>query len=88
MPSAAFFRSQADAYRKLADVIETGETVTTSSLILAEELRGLAREYYEQAERLLIVEIMPEEGRTSTKEKDAGPEAGALPQSSRDRTRR
>ena len=54
MPNAAFFRSQADAYCKLAEVNETGEAVTASGLILAEELRGLARDYYAQAERLLI----------------------------------
>jgi hypothetical protein len=85
LPSAAFFRSQADAYRKLAEVIETGEAVTTSSLILAEELRGLARDYYEQAEQLLIVEVGPEEASSSAKEKGAGPEADALPRSSHDR---
>lgn len=61
LPNAAFFRSQADAYCKLAEVIETGEAVTASSLILAEELRGMAREYYAEAERLLIVEVKPDE---------------------------
>lgn len=81
LPSAAFFRSQADAYCKLADVIETGETATASSLILADELRGLAREYYAEAERLLIVEVKPEEARARGKEKGAGPEVGALPRS-------
>ena len=54
MPNAAFFRSQADAYCKLAQVIESGETVTSSGLVLAEELRDLARQYNEEAERQLI----------------------------------
>ena len=90
MPNVAFFRSQADAYCKLAEVIETGETVTASSLILAEELRGLAREYYARAEQLLIVDVRPEEarapaiGKDAGKEKGASPEAGALPRSSRE----
>ena len=84
MPNVAFFRSQADAYCKLAEVIETGETVTASGLILAEELRGLARDYYAQAEQMLIVDAGPDEARAPPKEKGAGPEAGALPRSSRD----
>jgi hypothetical protein len=84
VPNVAFFRSQADAYCKLAEVIETGEAVTASSLILAEELRGLAREYYAQAEQRLIVDVRPEEARSPPKEKGASPEAGALPRSSRD----
>ena len=61
LPTAAFFRSQADAYCRLAEVIETGEVVTASSLVLAEELRGLARQYYAEAERLLIENPEPQE---------------------------
>lgn len=60
MPSAAFYRSQADAYCKLAQVIESSEPVTASGLILAEELRGLAQQYVGEAERLLIVGVKPE----------------------------
>ena len=78
MPNAAFFRSQADAYCKLADVIETGEAVTASGLILAEELRGLARDYYAQAERLLIGSGEPGRAESPAEKKSAGPGAGAL----------
>jgi hypothetical protein len=77
LPNAAFFRTQADAYCRLAEVIETGEAVTTSSLILAEELRGLARDYHAQAERLLIENGEPYGTRLPAKRRSAGPEAGA-----------
>ena len=78
MPTAAFFRTQADAYCKLAEVIETGEAVTASGLILVEELRGLARDYYAQAERLLIESGEPGEAELPAENKNAGPGAGAL----------
>ena len=61
LPNAAFYRSQADAYCKLAQVIESGETVTSSGLILAEELRDLARQFNEEAERQLIVSVRPDQ---------------------------
>ena len=60
LPNASFYRSQADAYCKLAEVIESDETATASGLILAEELRGLAQQYNDEAERLLIVQVTPE----------------------------
>ena len=73
LPNAAFFRSQADAYCKLAEVIETGDVVTASGLILAEELRGLANEYYAQAERLLVDGGKPGGAGSAAEQKSAGP---------------
>ena len=44
MPNIAFYRSQAEAFCKLAEVIEAGGTVTPDGQLLAEELRELARQ--------------------------------------------
>ena len=52
MPNAAFYRSQAEAFCKLAEAIEEGGAITPGGQILAEELRELARQYYAEAARL------------------------------------